>query len=124
MSLRVDLFAQHKKMAEDIRAVRQRMLEIRATAESDDGLISVTVDATHDIVELRLDPRIYRAPDSAALAKAIIATVRRAVRVAEDEAFAIVRVLLPEEATPGSADLRFDPLLHELDEDTARGAQR
>ncbi|WP_238007521.1 YbaB/EbfC family nucleoid-associated protein [Dactylosporangium sp. AC04546] len=123
-SLHLELYAQHKKMAEDIRAMRDHMARIRATAESDDGLITATVGAAHELIELQLDPRIYRTPDSTALAKAIVATVHRAMELAQEEGFAIVRRYLPEEATSESADLRFDPLLNKLDEETARGEQR
>ncbi|MGI5183562.1 YbaB/EbfC family nucleoid-associated protein [Dactylosporangium sp. CA-152071] len=123
-SQHLDMYAEHKKMAEDIRAMRDRMAKVRGTAESDDGLISATVGASHELLELHLDPRIYRAPDSAALAKAIVETVHRAMAVAQGECFAIVQHFLPEEATPESTDLRFDPLLTALDEETARGEQR
>jgi DNA-binding protein YbaB len=123
-SLHLDMYAEHKKMAEAIRAMRDRMAKVRGIAESDDGLISATVGASHELIELHLDPRIYRAPDSAALAKAIVETVHRAMALAQEESFAIVQHFLPEDATLESADLWFDPLLTKLDEETARGEQR
>ena len=115
-----DLRADHARLAGEIRSTQQRMAEIRASAESDDGLIGVTVGGAGELLDLRLDPRIYRRIDAAALARDIADTVHRAVELAEEEGLAIVASLLPPDATPASTDLRFDPLLHELDCRSAR----
>ncbi|WP_342663886.1 YbaB/EbfC family nucleoid-associated protein [Amycolatopsis benzoatilytica] len=120
---RFDLRAEHQRLAGDIRSTQRRMAEIRADAESDDGLISATVGGAGELLDLRLDPRIYRKTDSAALAKDIAGTIHRAVERAEQECIEIVASLLPSDATPENTDLRFDPLLHELDR-RARGAVR
>lgn len=119
-----DMRAEYGQLAEDIRSTQRRMAEIRACAESGDGLISVTVGGAGELIELWLDPRIYRAPDSAALARDITDTIRRAVERSQEEGIAIVAGFLPDDATPGTTDLRFDPLLHELDRQTGRGGQR
>ncbi|MER7274612.1 YbaB/EbfC family nucleoid-associated protein [Dactylosporangium sp. NPDC000244] len=119
-----DISEEHARLAEDVRTVQRRMAEVRATAESEDGMVSATVGAGRELLELWLDPRIYRAPDSAGLAKAITDTIHRAVGLAHEEAFLIVRELLPAEAGPESTDLQFDPLLYELDRAAAGGERR
>src|SRR5690349_14551559 len=101
--------------AEDASTLRERLAAIRATAESADGLIRVTVSGTGELVELRLDPRIHRWPDSTALARDITETMRRAAGQARVEGLAAAAGLLPADADPATADLRFDPVLHELD---------
>lgn len=119
-----DMRAEYGQLAGHIRSTQQRMAEIRATAESDDGLIGVTVGGSGELIELWLDPRIYRAPDSAALAQDITDTFRRAVTQSQEEVIAIVASFLPDGATPENTDLRFDPLLHELDRKLGGGERR
>ncbi|EMD26311.1 YbaB/EbfC family nucleoid-associated protein [Amycolatopsis azurea] len=111
----LDMRAEYGRMADDIRSTQGRMARIRATAESDDGLIGVTVGGAGELIELWLDPRIYRSPDSAALAKDITETFHRAVERSQEEVMEIVAGFLPADATRETTDLRFDPLLHELD---------
>jgi DNA-binding protein YbaB len=62
-------------------ALRERVDVVTATAESDDGLIRATVNGRGGLLELELDARIYRVPDSRQLA----ARVTRAVRDAIDD---------------------------------------
>ncbi|WAL67848.1 YbaB/EbfC family nucleoid-associated protein [Amycolatopsis cynarae] len=120
----VDQYGDYEQMAAEVRAAQQRMAEIRVTAESEDGLISATVGASGQLIELRLDPRIYRAPDSAGLAEAITDTVHEAAKGAQEEGFEILARYLPTDATPENADLRFDPLLTDLDREVSGGAPR
>jgi DNA-binding protein YbaB len=120
----LDMRAEYENLAGAIRSTQKRMAEIRATAESHDGLISVTVGGAGELVELWLDPRIYRTPDSAALARDLTETIHQAARLAQGEGIAIVASLLPADATPETTDLRFDPLLHELDRQVAGGEWR
>ncbi|MEA2685220.1 MAG: hypothetical protein QOE93_415 [Actinomycetota bacterium] len=120
-SLRLGMYAEYERMAEDIRSMKKRLAEIRATAESEDGLISVTVGGTGRLLELWLDPRVYRAPDSVALARAITDTLHQATELAQEKGIAIARDHLPADATAETTDLRLDPFLHELDQQTAGG---
>ena len=120
----LNLYDDYRQMAEEMRAAQERIAEIRATAESDDGLISATVGGYGELVELQLDPRIYRAPDSAGLAEAITDTVHRAAERAQDECFAVVADYLPSDATAKPADLRFGPVLQELDRQIAGDDRR
>ncbi|MFI9818615.1 YbaB/EbfC family nucleoid-associated protein [Saccharothrix variisporea] len=109
------IISDYEQLAEDVRVVRQRLAEVRVTVESPDGMVGVTVGGAGELVDLWLDPRIYRRPDSDALARTITETVRRAVRGAQERGVAIAAAFLPADATPESADLRFDPFLRELD---------
>ncbi|GAB1509195.1 YbaB/EbfC family nucleoid-associated protein [Actinophytocola sp. KF-1] len=109
------IIAEHEQLAEDVRVLQRTIAETRATADSGDGLVSATVDGNGRLLELWLDPRIYRAPDSAGLAATITETVREAVRQAEETVFAAAVRFLPDDATPATTDLRLDPFLHQLD---------
>ncbi|HVV08998.1 YbaB/EbfC family nucleoid-associated protein [Amycolatopsis sp.] len=118
-----DLYADYRQLAEDVRAAQDRMATIRVTAESDDGLISATVDSSGGLAELSLDPRVYHAPDSTALARTIVETIRRAAQNVLEERFAILARYLPADATPETSDLKLGPFLHELDRE-ANGDRR
>ena len=117
------MYGEYERMAEDVRSVQKRMAEIRVTADSSDGLISATVGGAGELIGLWLDPRIYRAPNSTALAQAITATIRHAVELSKEEAVAIAARYLPPGATADTADLRFDPFLQELDRQVSGSAR-
>ncbi|WP_152521440.1 YbaB/EbfC family nucleoid-associated protein [Amycolatopsis decaplanina] len=111
-----DMYADYERLAEDVRTMQERMAGIRATADSEDGLISVTVGGAGELIELWLDPRVYRTLDSAALAESITATVHRAAAESQEKGMVIAAGFLPAESSPEGTDLRFGPLLHRLDE--------
>jgi DNA-binding protein YbaB len=99
------------KLAEELGTVRQAASEVRGRAESDDGLVCVVVDGDGSLIELDLDPRIYRTPDSAALADSIKDTIGRALEDATRQAFAVVRKVLPEAEQD---EFLFEPVLAEI----------
>ncbi|SEF37624.1 hypothetical protein SAMN05421837_114185 [Amycolatopsis pretoriensis] len=76
-----------EQLAGEIRDIQRELAAVRETAFSSDGLISVTVDARGDLLELVLDPRVYRDPDSRRLAAAIAETHRAAREAADARAF-------------------------------------
>jgi DNA-binding protein YbaB len=119
-----------RRLRDGLRTVQEWLVDVRVTAESDDGLIRVTVSGRGELLDLDLDPRIYRTPDSRALATAITATVREAKRrAAERAAVHTRRVLAPAGEPAGKpagipgrdtgGDPAFDPLLRHLDRDIA-----
>ena len=112
-----DMYADYQQMAEKVRAAQQQMAAIRVTVETEDGLISATVGGSGGLEELWLDPRVYRTPDSTALAETIVDTIRRAAQSVLEERFAILAGYLPDDAAPETSDLGLDPFLHELDRD-------
>lgn len=79
-----------------LRALRDRVPDLTATADSEDGLVTATVDGRGRLVDLELDARIYRGPDSRALAERIGATARLAAARAEDQAGALAAALMSD----------------------------
>jgi DNA-binding protein YbaB len=80
---------------------QRKVFQITGTAWSDDRLVKVVVGPRGQLIELEIDPRIYRTPNSKALAASILATVRRAV----DDAMRQTAEVL-DEGMP--SDLRMD----------------
>lgn len=75
----------YHELASALREIRDALAEIRSIADSPDGLISATTDGHGRLLELELDPRVYRTTDSQALTTAIADTVRAAAEAAEAE---------------------------------------
>lgn len=106
-----DLDALRREVGE----LRTALDETRETATSDDGLITATAGGRGELVELELDPRIYREQDSTVLAAGIVETVRRAAERAQRKAIeAAGPQLLGPGADPESIDVEFEPFLREL----------
>ncbi|GAA2843959.1 YbaB/EbfC family nucleoid-associated protein [Crossiella cryophila] len=103
-----------QQLADSVRRLRAGMRDITGTADSPDGLISATVGARGELLELELNPRVYRQPDSELLAADIVETIQRAVAAAQREVFELVKEFLPTDADPATTDLDFDPFLHSV----------
>lgn len=77
-------------------ALREQVRTVTASADSDDGLITATVGGRGQLLDLRLDPRIYRASDSARLAAEITSTVREAIDLVRARIAADLKDILAE----------------------------
>jgi DNA-binding protein YbaB len=69
-----------RQQRQELRALRDRRTE--ATATSSDGLISATVDGRGRLVDLWLDARVYRSPDSKAFSRLVVDTIHAAAKEA------------------------------------------
>lgn len=112
---RLGIIAEYEQLAEEVESLRRTIARTQETADSADGLVSATVGGNGELVELWLDPRIYRAPDSAALATTITETIHQAARQVEERIFAQAARFLPPGARQETTDLALDPFLHSLD---------
>lgn len=102
----------HARLRTDLLALRDRLADVRETAESDDGFVSVTLGAKNELLALRIDPRVLRTPDSVVLARTIEQTVHRAAERVRRRLHELTRSL-PTEPGPGGAD-PFGPVLAAL----------
>ncbi|ADB29883.1 conserved hypothetical protein [Kribbella flavida DSM 17836] len=107
----------HQALPEHLRELERDVLRMRRTltattgsAESGDGLIEATVDVHGRVTDLVLDPRVFRTPDSDALAEQIRAVVNEAGADAQERARHDLTKFLP----PG-ADEAFLPLFRPVD---------
>ncbi|WP_406632581.1 YbaB/EbfC family nucleoid-associated protein [Amycolatopsis sp. WGS_07] len=74
----------YQAVRRNLAAVRERLPDLRTTAESADGLMSATVDGRGRLVDLWLHERVLRVTDAKALAARVRATVNEASRAAHD----------------------------------------
>jgi len=105
--------AEYERIAEQVRAVKDAIDEVRGTGYSDDGLVTAVVGGRGELLELELDPRIYRERNAAELAARIVATVREAAAEAERETVKLAGKLAPGKRRDGT-DTVFDPALRLL----------
>ncbi|WP_433261975.1 YbaB/EbfC family nucleoid-associated protein [Actinosynnema sp. CS-041913] len=104
----------YDRLLAGIEATRDGTADLRVSADSPDGLITATVTARGELADLRIDPRVYHAPDSAALSDAILDATRRATLDAHRQVFTRLRALLPADATFEDTDVELGPFLHQL----------
>ncbi|SDZ54172.1 Conserved DNA-binding protein YbaB [Saccharopolyspora shandongensis] len=105
----------YERLADGIRDFRDELAAMRVTADSADGLVSATVSGRGELVELHIDPRVFRAPDSRRLAEQIVGTIRFAAGCARQDVFELAKPFLPPDAEIDRTDVDFDPALHQLD---------
>ena len=92
-----ELLGKYRAMRDQLGQTQHRIAEIRGTAVSANGWVTVTVGPRGELIDLELDSRIYRAPDSRGLAKLIVETTREATANAHRQLRDIIAPMLPTE---------------------------
>ena len=92
-----------RRMTSELPDLQKKMRSLSATATSDDGLITATVGPRGQLVELDIDPNIYRRPNSELLASTIVATVREAVDKLMSERNGILERFAPPDLSVAEA---------------------
>jgi DNA-binding protein YbaB len=105
-------------------AAQARARAVEVTRESPDGLVSVTVDAQGVLLDLDVDPRIYRRPDAGALADAIVETVQLAATEARERVLECFAALVPAEQLRPHLDGDLDGVLEQMTRQMLGGGQR
>lgn len=86
-----------RRAAAGIPDMQRRILQVTGVAWSDDRMIKAVVGPRGHLLELDIDPRVFRKPNSKALSAAIVATVRLAVEEATQQTRAILDDGLPSD---------------------------
>lgn len=101
-----EVFGQYQRLRSGMDEMQRKLAELRITAESDDGLVRATVGPRGQLIDLELDPRIYRRADADELARKITDTVRRATDQSVDQVQQVLSGYLP--AGSGAVDFLKD----------------
>ncbi|AEH07789.1 MULTISPECIES: YbaB/EbfC family nucleoid-associated protein [Protofrankia] len=116
-----EMFSDLKRTWSELPNLQRRMLEVTGQAWSDDRMIKAVVGARGHLIELEIDPRVYRRPDSKALAATIVATVRSATEDAKRQTKEIVDGSLPSDMRLSSiGGMDIDELAYGHDGDLPR----
>ena len=113
-----DVYGRYQRLRSDLDGIQRRLAELRVTADSADGLVRATVGARGQLLDLRLDRRIYRDMAAAELGRTIVATTARAAAQAAAEVQELMAGYLPADSGP-MRFLRNDDLgslLHRQDQ--------
>lgn len=109
-----------KRATSRLPELQRRMLEVTGTAWSDDRMIKAVVGPRGHLLELDIDPRVFRKPNSKALSAAIVQTVRLAVEDANKQTAAMVDESLPSDLRLGLGrvgDMEITKLVRSHDAD-------
>jgi DNA-binding protein YbaB len=97
-----DMVGDLRKAMREAEQTQRRMLSVTGTAWSEDRLIKATVGPRGHLIELDIDPRIYRKPNSVALAASIVDTVRVATEEVIAKTQKILADTIPSDMRAGS----------------------
>jgi DNA-binding protein YbaB len=85
------------KARNNIAASQQKIMKIKGEAWSPDRLVKAVVGPRGQLIDLEIDPRVFRNPNSKALANTILATVRAAVDDAQRQSREVRDELIPKD---------------------------
>jgi DNA-binding protein YbaB len=120
-----DVFGQYQRLRSGMDDLQQRLAALQVSAESDDGLIRATVGPRGQLIDLRLDRRIYRDMDAAELGRKIVATTEKAAAQVAEQVQQMMAGYLPADSGPmqfikdnnfGSLLRRQDAIMREADD--------
>ena len=97
-----DMVGDLRRATAAIPDTQKRMLQVTGEARSSDRMIRAVVGPRGQLLELEIEPRVFRHPDSKALAASIVATVRLAVEDAARQSSAILEAALPRDMRSGA----------------------
>ena len=86
-----------KRSLDNVGDAQKKLMRVTGTAWSDDRLVKAVVGPRGQLIELELDPRIYRKPNSKLLSATIVDTVRKAVEQAMAKTEEIMEESLPKD---------------------------
>jgi len=90
-----DMMSDLRKATADLPNLHERMMSVTGTAWSPDGMIKAVVGPRGHLLELDIDPRVLRQPNSKALSASIVQTVRAAVEDAGRQSSELLGATLP-----------------------------
>lgn len=97
------MMADVRRMFDTVAGAQDQLRDLTVTAHSADRLVTVTVGAQGKLLDLTLDPRIYRDPNSTALATTIKDLILRAQAEMERKIGEVSSNVLPEAEQFGSS---------------------
>ncbi|WP_255658029.1 YbaB/EbfC family nucleoid-associated protein [Actinoplanes sp. L3-i22] len=86
-----------RKATEELPGMQKRMLAVTGTAWSPDRMIKAVVGPRGHLLELEIDPRVLRQPNSKALSASIVQTVRVAIEDAGRKSAEVMDEALPSD---------------------------
>ncbi len=111
----------------NIPEIHRRLMELTGVAWSGDGMVKATVGPRGQLLDLEIDPRVFRRPDAAALKASIMGAVTAAIQQVNEQSREIVLGQVPPELAELRAQFRpegDDPIAQMLLTDADLLAER
>jgi DNA-binding protein YbaB len=110
-----------KRAVGSLGETQRKLAHVTGTGRSADRLVTVTVGPRGQLVDLEIDPRVFRNPDARGLADAILAAARAAVEDANVKTMSVVDGTVPAELRSGpfGGDDTLGALINRHDADMA-----
>ncbi|MEU4237935.1 YbaB/EbfC family nucleoid-associated protein [Actinoplanes sp. NPDC026619] len=124
-----DVVSQYERLRSGLDEMQERLSRMAVTAESPDGLVRATVGPRGQLIDLKLDPDIYRRRDADELGRIILRTVEQAVAKTTTQVQEMVGEYLPSDSGAsrflrdgnfGTLLARQDRLMQETGDDDGR----
>lgn len=93
---------------ENLPDTQQQLMSLRGVARSDDGLVKAEVGPRGQLVDLAIDPKVFRQPDAKLLEASIMQAVTAAVRQVSERTQEIIFGQVPPEVAELRAQYRWD----------------
>ncbi|MFF4196776.1 YbaB/EbfC family nucleoid-associated protein [Nonomuraea sp. NPDC001831] len=90
------LAKEYNRQARELRTAYGKLSELAATAESRDGLVSVTVGPRGQVQDITLDPRVYRKLAPSQLARSIMEQIGAATAQVADRTKELMTPFMPK----------------------------
>ena len=91
------MLEQLQKVADDLPKTQERLQSLSGTAWSDAGMVKAVVGPRGQLVDLEIDPRVFRNPDAKELQAKILATTTAAARDVSEQAKELMYSQLPSD---------------------------
>lgn len=122
MQARADeLMDEFHRLRSGVGELQQQLQAIKVVVHSKDRLITATVGPRGQLVQLELDPRIYRDTNSRKLATTITETVQEGARQVAERTIELCRPFLPEQDVRAQLNGDLDSFFTRLDNDVMGG---
>lgn len=102
------LMAEFDKTLAGLPEAQERLMSLTGVAWSDDGLVKAVVGPRGQLIDLDIDPRVFRKPDAQALKASIMRATLAAIRQVSEQTQEIVYGQLPPELAELRAQLYPD----------------
>jgi DNA-binding YbaB/EbfC family protein len=103
-----DLFGKMQEMQQRMEETKRQLGELRVTADSGGGMVTVTANGNREILSVRIDKDVVDPADPEMLEDLVTAAVNKALaeadRVAKERMAEVTKSMLPMGGIPG-----FDP---------------
>jgi DNA-binding protein YbaB len=93
-----DVYGQYQRLRSGMDDLQQRLSTMNVSAQSPDGLVRATVGPRGQLIDLRLDRRVYREMDAEQLARTIVTTTQDAVAKTTAQVEELMAGYLPAES--------------------------